>query len=1064
MESASGMRFCGACGAPLGETLALSPIDGDATDAQLRHMTALFCDIVDSTSLAEQLDPEDFRDVLSGYHAACARAIEHFHGYVAQYQGDGVVAYFGYPHAHEDDAHRAVYASLEILDEVTVLNESLQELFGITLEVRLGLHTGIVVAGEMGTGPSRERHVAVGETLHIAERVQAAAPAGSIVLTDPTLELVADRFETETIGTKSLKGISRPMKIHSVVRSAGRGSVRESAAPAVATPLIDRTKEMAPLREAWQRAREAQGVIVHLAGEAGIGKSRLVQALREQVREQAGAERVLQCSPHHSSTELHPAIRFLERFTDLDRAQPPERQIAALERFVGGIGLDPPETVPLLADLLAIPGDVTERPAMMPRDVRNATLRMLEKMLVGAASDHPLLLVVEDLHWSDPTTIELLERIVMNLASMPVACILTFRADFHPPWTQWQPAIDIYLGPLAMADVRAMASATSATALDAEALRRVEAAAEGVPLFVEEMVKSIGADPSRERPPESRVPLTLQGLLTERLDRLPELAWLIDVAAVLGREFDRGLLEALSQLNRAAFHSAVARLEAEEVLHPVEGSRTRLEFRHALLQEVAYDRLLRRRRRSLHASVAELLLGHRPSAWESEPERIAHHWSCAGEPAKALPCWERAGRRALERAAFLEAAEHFRRALEALDAFRPAPDGDLERGELLARIGATLQAGRTPAASVDEIYAQARAAVKHTGGRERLIPVIRGEYLFHVARAEYGAALELAEEMLSMGRRDGRTPWLAEGNFYLGFARMLRGDLDSARADLEEAIELYRPVERTEDIFEAQSDPGVAAFAYLANLLWNQGHAREAVQRSEQSLALAAQVGGPVTLGLAWGMRCGLLLVRGRSDEFARWLEKARAHSVERNIGYWSTVCSMWAAWAAGLSGDPVAATTLLQQHLDNYLQSGGRVGIPHFQALLAEVQLAAGERERALEALHVGQQHIDLAGERYYEPELQWLTARVLDAGHAPDAGAAAAAYERAIAAARAQSAKLLELRAATGLAIHQRRNGEDPVALALVESLCAWFGSQPDVPDVQRATSLLEGRATRG
>ncbi len=1058
------MRFCGACGAPLEAVVAPARSEYRANDAQRRHMTVMFCDVVDSTSLSESLDPEDFREVLTGYQAAAARAIERFKGYAAQWIGDGVLAYFGYPRAHEDDAKRAVYASLGILEEVAALNERLLELFGVSVQVRVGLHSGIVVAGEMGAGATREPLAIAGETPHIAARLQALARPGSVVLTDATRELVSEDFEIELLGMKALKGISRPIAVHHVVRA--RRERRIEPGPRAATPLVDRHTELARLAEAWEQARRGHGVIVHLAGEAGIGKSRLVRALREEVKGQVVARHILQCSPHYSSTALYPAIRLLEQLTGCDRTQPPERQLEAVERTVVGAGLDPREATPLLADLLSIPGGADATRTMMPRDARNATLQILEALLVGDAAGHPQLFVVEDLHWADPTTVELLERIVAKVASLPVACIVTCRNEFEPPWTQWQPVVKIDLGPLATEDVRELASVVSPTELGTDVLSRVEAAADGVPLFVEEVIKVLadegGADTEGQHPAETVVPPTLQGLLAERLDRLPELAGVIDVAAVLGREFERGLLQALSPADAPGFSSAVAQLAAEDVLRPVEGSRSRLEFKHALLHEAAYDRLLRRRRRDLHGRVAELLVARSPSAWGSESERIAHHWSSAGQPAKALGYWELAGQRALKRAAFLEAAEHFRRGLEALDAARPEPDGDLERGDLLTHLGAALQAGRTPAASVDVIYAKARHAYARAGKRERLVPVIRGQYLFHLTRAEFEAARELADEMLAMGENGGRPVWLAEGHFYLGFARMLTGDLERARVDFEDAIGRYQPPERPDHLYEAQSDPGVGALAYLATLLWNQGYARDALEKSEESLELAARVGGPVTLAQAWGMRCGLLLVQGKQVEFSEWLEKARAHSVERNIGYWSTVCSLWSAWMQGRTGELPTATTLLRKHLDAYVDSGGRVGIPHFQALLAELNLAAGERQRALDSLRAGQEHIDAAGERYYEPELQWLTARALMAGDAPDPVAATAAYERAIAAANRQSAKLLELRAATGLLLHQRRIGDAAGATARVESLCGWFDAESEIPDVLRARALLERDAT--
>ena len=746
------MRFCGACGSPLADAVAHSTDGGGASVARRRHLTVLFSDLVGSTPLAEQLDPEDFRDLLSGYHEACARAILLFNGYVAQYQGDGVVAYFGYPRAHEDDAYRAVRASLEILSEVDLLNERLQDTFGISLAVRIGLHTGMVVAGEMGGGPLHERHSAVGDTLHIAARVQTVAPPGSVVVTDSTLALVAGHFQTEDLGAKELKGISRPVSVFRVQPPHGHGAMAEQPRPTARTPLVDRVEEMGRLREAWESARAADGVVVHLAGEAGIGKTRLVHALREQVREQAGSEHILQCSPHHSATELYPAIRFVETMAELDRTRTPEVQVEALERFVCGRGLDAQEAVPVLAELLTIPvREAIPIAEARPHDARSATLQVLQRLLSPDSAEDPLLLVVEDLHWSDPTTLELLERFVSDPERRSVACVVTFRPDFQPPWTQWQATVDVDLGPLSHSHVRTLAAAVGGETLDDTALARVELAAEGVPLFVEEMAKSISTLEHKQLP-DSQVPSTLQGLLTERLDRLPELAGLIDVAAVLGREFDRGVLETLSELDRMTLRSALAQLTAEEVLRPVEGSRTRLEFRHALLQEVAYERLLRRRRRALHAQVAEVLSSHRPSAWESEPEQIAHHWTCAEEPARAFPYWERAGRRALRRAAFVEAAAHFRQAVKALDATRPAPDAELERAELLTALGAALQAGVTPGASVDVIYADARHSFANVGEPHRLIPVIYGEYLFHMTRAQHSQALELAEEMLALGR------------------------------------------------------------------------------------------------------------------------------------------------------------------------------------------------------------------------------------------------------------------------------------------------------------------------
>lgn len=1057
LESPEGMSFCGRCGEPLGEPVALTGIDPGGADAQRRQLTVLFCDLVGSTELAERLDPEDFRDALSGYHEACAVGVERYDGYVAQYQGDGAIAYFGYPRAHEDDARRAVSAGLEVLAEIERLNGRLDAHLEVSLVARVGLHTGVAVTGELGSGAARERHSAVGEVLHVAARVQALAPPGTVAVTSDTFALVRGHFDARALGPRELKGISRAVQVHVILPPGPAGSASEfhpeSTGPA--TPMVDRSAEFERLRQAWELAARGEGVTVHISGDAGIGKSRLVESLRSEVSGEAGAEHVIRCSPHHANTPLHPVLQVLERMAGLDRSEPAEVQLAKLERCLESHGLDAGEATPPLAELLSISPGASGRQPMMPREARNLVLQIVERLLIGDPASHPLLFVVEDLHWADPTTIELLERIVARISGVAAAAVFTFRRDYRPPWTRWAAVSEIELGPLKSQDVRELA-AIRAAQLDEADLRRVETAAEGVPLFVEEMVKLLAED-SSSGSQKGVVPATLQGLLAERLDRLPQLAGVIDLAAVLGREFEGDLLAALSALDRGDFRSAVAQLTAEEVLRPVEGSGFRLEFRHALLQEAAYARVLRRRRRLLHGRVAELLGSGATPGWRAQPELIALHWSSAEEPAKALDYWELAGRRALKSASFLEAAEHFRRGVEALDETDPPPARDVERGELLTHRGAALQAGRTPAADVRGIYDRAAEAYTRVGGQERMVPVIRGLFLLHSARAEYESAQEVANEMLAVGRGAGNEAWLAEGHFYMGFTQMLRGELSAARAELEACVRSSAATESADYIHEAHPDPGVAARAYLSTLLWHVGCTDDAFAVSDESISLADEAGGPVTLALARGMRCALLLLAGRGGELREWLESTRVFCEERNIGYWSDVCSMWSTWFAGLTGEDPGAHLTLEAKLEHYLESGGRVGVPHFNALLAEARLAAGEQPLARRAVEAAQAHIDIAGERFYEPEVQRLTGRVLMAGADPDPAAAGAAFERAIRSAHDQGARLLELRSAIALARHQRALGEPCAALGVVASLCDWFGEASAIPDVVRGRATL-------
>jgi class 3 adenylate cyclase/tetratricopeptide (TPR) repeat protein len=1054
------MRFCGGCGARLANgAIAVAPGD-DRDTAKRRHMTAMFCDMVDSTPLAESLDAEDFRDVLHAYRRACVRAIDRFDGYTAEYVGDGVVAFFGYPRAHEDDAHRGVHAALGILDELAALNAELAGAIDRSIRVRIGLHTGLVVAGEADAGEARLLDV-VGRMPHVAQRLEAIAPAGAIVISDATLDLVDGWFETEPLGEKALKGVSRPVGVHRVVRATGAVGRLEVAVGRPLTPVVGRAAELERLGSAWRQVAAGRGAVAHVTGEAGIGKSRLVRALVEDVGAQVGAEQTWQCSAHHRSTALYPVIRLLERLLSLDRGAAADRQRAVIERAVVDAGLDPAEAVPLLADLLSVPrGDAHGAPGLTPLDARTAILRILEALLVTNAARHPLLLVVEDLHWADPTTVELLGRIVAGLPEVPVLCVLTFRPEFAPPWTRRHPVVEIALGPLSSGEVRAMATAANGTRLPPDVLEWVEAASDGVPLFVEEMLKMLrhGGDDARRAPTARAVPPTLEGLLTERLDRLPDLGDVIDIAAILGREFDRSLLGALVPSDGADLGPALVQLAAQDVLRPVGGAPSRCEFSHALLQEAAYERILRRRRRTLHGRVADTLVTSFAEVAEREPELVAHHWTCADEHAGAMPYWRAAGTRALERAAYLEAAEHFRRGLEALDETGAQADDDLVRADLLTHQAASLQAGRGyAAAGVADTYAKARSACEHARNDDRLEAVIRGQWMFYLLRGEYGTALELGDEMLALGARGGHPVRLAEGHLYRGLVDMYLGSFDSAREHLGEAYARYRPPAGANLIYEAQGDTGVGALAYLALVLWNQGRAAESSDRSDLSVDRAGRVGGPVTRAQAWGMRSILHLSRAEPVELDRWVRRTRAHSIDHDIGYWRTVSCLLGGWLQGRAGALERGTARVEESLAAYLASGSRLSLPHFQILLADLRLAAGDRHGALELLRAGEEHIAQTGERFSESELFRFKGRALMTGDCPDPHGAVVAYEHAVRVAREQNAKLLELRAAARLAAHQRKVGAPPAALDDVAALCEWFGPASDLPDVVRARELL-------
>lgn len=1011
-------------------------------------MTVMFCDLVDSTPLAQVLDAEDFREVLTEYRRVCLRAVERFGGFTAVYSGDGMTVYFGYPRAHEDDAQRAVHTGLAILDELAELNARLDQLYGIEVQVRIGVHSGVVIAEELGGSASETASQldVSGEMPHIAARIESIAPHGALVVSDATRELVEGYFETEPLGRRELKGVSRPIGVHRILRATGAVGRLEVVTTRSLTPVVGRDIELRRLMGAWDQAVAGRGGVVQVVGEAGIGKSRLVHELIDALGAQAGDVQRWQCSAHHEATSLYPVATFVERMLGLARSDDPK---GTLEQAAADAGLNTVEAVPLLADLMSI--RLTDSAHnLAPLDARTALLHVLEELLVANAKRHPLLLVVEDLHWADPTTIELLGRIVPSLLGLPVLCLLTFRTGFQPPWAR---RAQIELAPLSPAEVRQMARAASERELDPAVLEWVEATADGVPLFVEEMVKSAPTSVAT-----GGVPPTLEGLLTERLDRLPELADVIDTAAILGREFGHVLLGALAPMRGADLDHALVQLAAQDILRPVEGAPSRYEFSHGLLQEAAYARILRRRRRALHGRVAETLVRSFPDLVEREPELVAHHWSGAEELGLAVPFWHAAGIHSLERAAYLEAAEHFRRGLEALDASAPNAEDDLHHVDFLTHIGASLQAGHGYAvAGADEAYARARAACERVCNDAQLVAVIRGEWMFHLLRGEYETARELSDEMLALASRGERPAPIAEGHLYRGLVDMYLGSFESARDHLGEAITSYEEPDAADLIYEAQGDTCVGALAYLAVVLWNLGYADDSSARSDLSLQRAEHVGGPVTRAQAWGMRSILHLTRGEPAELAQWVQKTWAHSVDHDVGYWRTVSTLLGGWVQGRAGQLEQGTALVRNSLDAYVGSGSRLGLPQFHILLADLRRVAGDKHGALEMVGIGERYLEETGERFSESELFRFKGRLLASGDDADPAAATVAFDRAIAAAREQHAVLLELQAATRMAEMQRKFGEAPAILDRVVELCDWFGPDSQLGDVVRARTLV-------
>ena len=642
---------------------ALPPAASAPPEAERRQLTVLFCDLVDSTVLASQLDPEDLREVVRAYQDTCAKVIARFEGHIAQYLGDGLLVYFGYPLAHEDDAQRAVRAGLGIVEALGQLNARLTQERGVHLAVRLGVHTGLVVVGEVG-GSTRQEQLALGETPNVAARLQGIAAPNTVVISAATFQLLGGFFACQPFGTPLLKGQAQPLAVYQVLYESMARSRLEAAGSAGLTPLVGREQEVALLLERWAQVKEGVGQVVLLSGEAGIGKSRLVQALQAHAAAEPQAWLTpCQCSPYHQHSAFYPMIDLLEGVAlRFEREEAPSQKLSKLEGFLGQYGLPLVETVPLLAALLSLPLTAEYTPlTVSPVQQKQQTLHALLTILLRIATQQPVLFVMEDLHWVDPTTLAFLTLLVDQGPTARILVLLTFRPDFPPPWTGRSHLTQVTLPRLPREQATELTGRVAhGKALPAEVVEQVVAKTDGVPLFVEELTKMVlesGLLQEREERyelsgplPPLAIPTTLHDSLMARLDRLGAVKSLAQLGATLGREFSYELLRAVAPWDEATVRRGLQQLvEAEFLYQQGLPPQATYRFKHALIQDAAYQSLLRSTRQHYHQRIAQVLEAQFPETVETQPELVAQHYTTAGCHEQAILYWQQAGQRASDR-------------------------------------------------------------------------------------------------------------------------------------------------------------------------------------------------------------------------------------------------------------------------------------------------------------------------------------------------------------------------------------------------------------------------------
>ena len=1047
-----------------------------APNAERRQLTVMFCDLVGSATLSEKLDPEDLREVIRRYQETCNKVIRRFDGYIAQYLGDGLLVYFGYPHAHEDDAQRAARAGLAIIEAINRLNPSLQKQWNVELSVRVGIHTGLVVTGAVGDGSTRE-NLAIGETPNIAARLQGEAEPNTVLVSAATYHLIEGFFACQELHNLVLKGFSQPLDVCQIDQVSTARILLDPITTRL-TPIVGREQETDMIFERWQRINEGMGQAVLLSGDAGIGKSRIVKVLEEHVAEDPQAWLMpCQCSAYHQNSAFYPVIDLLERsILQFEQGDGPTEKLSRLEGFFVQYGFALPEVVPVFSDLLSMPLDQKYSPSTLsPKRQKQLIFETMLRVLLEITSRQPLLLVMEDLHWADPTTLEFLNLIVDQIATARIFALFTFRPDFKPPWGSRAYLTILMLHRLTRKkSVDMVRHIAGGKALPAEVLEQILIKTDGVPLFVEELTKMVlESGLLREEEKEYtltgrflplKIPVTLQDSLMARLDRLVSAKELVQFCAILGREFSADMLMAILPRREEMLQEGLRQLVKSELLYQ-RGvfPRATYVFKHALIQEAAYQSMLKNTRRKYHQKIAEVLVEQFPESAAARPEIIAHHYTEAGLKMEAVSYWQRAGKRAVERFANAEAIAHLTKGLDLLKDLPKNPEHTRQELMLQLSLGPPLSWLRGFAApEVEDTYSRALNLSQQAGGILPQFPALWGMWHFYVLRAEFHKAETLSEQLISFIQTEDDTVPLSDAYRARGETLLWTGEFSKARTYLEKGIVLDDG--RQQGTYNAE-DPGVACRFFSGIAQWFLGYPDQALRRSHDAVTMAQKLSHPLSLSAAHHFKALLHLLRREGGPSIIHIEAAMAIAAEQAFGFFIAFDRVLRGWALAEQGESEEGVSQMLQGLTAYRATGAEALLPQWLAVLAATYGKLGQIQEGLDVLADAQNLADKNnGERYYIAELHRLKGKLLmqkikdTVRDTAVYDEAEACFLQAIEVARQQDAKSLELRAAVSLSRLWQRQSKKADAFGLLSKIYNWFEEGFDTPDLKAAEVFLE------
>ena len=1065
--NAPGEDFCGGCGKALTDTAQPPTPVADAPELERRQLTVMFCDLVGSTALSHQLDPEDLLDVIRSYRKRASEVVARYEGFVARYIGDGILVYFGYPHAHEDDAARAIHTGLEIVDAFDQFEARPKAEPGTRLGVRIGIATGRVVVGDLVGEGGGETSMAMGETPNLAARLQALAQPNTVLVASGTRELVGRQFEYADNGAHTLKGFGEPVRVWRVLRTSAVESRFDAAKSRRLTPLVGRDGEIGLLLRQWQRARAGNGQMILLSGEAGIGKSRIAETLGERIADEPHIRLRYQCSPYHVNSPLYPFIHELERAADFSRSDTAAQKLDKLETLLATSASVDGDRMGLFASLLSLPSS-GRYPALelTPQQQKEKTLIALLERIDALAARAPLLIVFEDAHWVDPTSIEFLNLLAPHAHGIRVLAIITSRSKADYPWLGLQHVSALQLERLDRQHAATMVGRLlEGKSLPAAMIDQILTRTDGVPLFIEEIIKAVAAsdlirgDDALTPVLQSEIPSTLQDSLMARLDQLGAAKEVAQIGAVIGREFSRDLVAAISSLDERELRDALTRLTSSMVVFGRGAPpSTTFVFKHALVQDAAYSSLLRSKRQELHGRIAEILERSYAERVRVEPEVVAHHCTHAGRPLEAAKYWAAAAQRALDRSANLEALGHATKGLGVLAGAAPGVARDrLELGLEILR-GAANRAVRGFASSdAERNFTRARKLCERLDDLPRMIDARRGLFACYYARG----ALELAgaegRQVAALGQRMDDSASRMLGHWMLGCVTFWQGDFSTARRELEEAYALYDPNVQRATTLALQIDPGVNSLLHLSWVLWILGYPDQAVGTSEKAIATARRLSQPFALAMALFFACATRACCGQRASVRLLLDELATLTSEHKMGYLGSCARVLEAQELIAEGHCVEGLQQVKRAFSEFHAQEAGVGLPWAMSISAAAHARLRNADEGLATLSAAFDAAARNGEHHWEAELWRSKGELLLLPPAQDEIEAETCFRRAIDLARRQAARSLELRAATSLARLLVSKGDGQLSRCMLAEACAMFTEGADTADICDARLAL-------